>query len=117
LPDDIQTITLPSAASIRFNGRKRSEVENKLEISIMTIKLSTFTASFIGAFALIGASVAAPIGPANVSNDVTGSIGTQVSTSDSPFHVYCFNGVSRDGNNQHRGWVCQQETSGHIVRQ
>ena len=77
---------------------------------MMTIKHSTFAASFIGAFVLIGAAVAAPIGPANVSDDVTGSIGTQVSTSESPFHVYCFNGASRDGNNQHRGWVCRQET-------
>ena len=84
---------------------------------MMTIKLSAFTASVIGAFVLISAAVAAPIGSANVSNDVTGSIGTQVSASDSPSHVYCFNDASRDGNNQHRGWVCQQETSGQTVRQ
>jgi hypothetical protein len=84
---------------------------------MMSIKLSTFTASFIGAFALISAAVAAPIGPANVSNDVAGSIGTQVSTSDSPFHVYCFNGASLGGNNQHRGWVCQQETGSQTGRQ
>ncbi len=76
-----------------------------------TIKLSTFAASFIGAFALLGVAVAAPIGPVNASDDVTGSIGTQVSTSGSSFHVYCFNGAARDGNNQHRGWVCQQETN------
>ena len=78
---------------------------------MMTIKHSTFAASFIGAFVLIGASVASPIGPANVSDDVTGSIGNQVSTSDSPFRVYCFNGAVAGGNNnQHRGWVCRQET-------
>jgi hypothetical protein len=85
-------------------------------MSIMTIKLSTFAASFIGAFALVGAAVAAPIGPTNVSDDVTGSIGTQVSTSDSPFHVYCFNGSAHDGNNRHRGWVCQQETDAQSGR-
>ena len=76
----------------------------------MTIKLSTFAAGFVGAFALMGAAVAAPANPANISDDVTGSIGTPVSPSASPFHVYCFNGVARDGNTRHRGWVCQQET-------
>jgi hypothetical protein len=76
----------------------------------MTTKLSAVAAGFIGAFAIIGAAVAAPVAPAEASDDVTGSIATPVSTADSSIRVYCYNGDARDGTTRHRGWVCQQET-------
>lgn len=82
----------------------------------MTTKLTALAAGFIGAFAIIGAAVAAPVAPANTSEDVTGSIATPASTADSSVRVYCFNGEARDGTTRHRGWYCQQETGSQTER-
>ncbi len=82
----------------------------------MTARLPALAAGLFGAVAIIGAAAAEPLAPlnapANRSDDVTGSIVTPaVSKADPSLRVYCFNGAARDGLTQHRGWVCQQDTT------
>ncbi len=82
----------------------------------MTTKLSTLAAGLVGAFVMIGSASAAPMAPANTSDDQTGSIAQPVSTAEAPNRIYCYSGVTGTPGSQSRGWVCQRDTTQNKAR-